>query len=180
MRVCWEQSRKVCLVPYKRVCWVPCKRAGLEQSRKVCWEQCMKVFLVPYKCSLEVPGTVEQLVEDFRMLASVCKLASEWLACTRAWLVPEVCRRGPGRSSGPGPALEAAGRCELEDVQRRLCVEPPEVRCMKALALACKRVPGWEVERCRSAWEEACSSAWVCTQAWEERMWALEERRRAS
>ena len=73
--------------------------------------------------------------------------------------MPEVCRRGPGRSSGPGPALEAAGRCELEDVQRRLCVEPPEVRCMKALALACKRVPGWEVERCRSAWEEVCSSA---------------------
>ena len=30
---------------------------------------------------------------------------------------------------------------------------------MKALALACKRVPGWEVERCRSAWEEVCSSA---------------------
>ena len=80
MRVCWEQSRKVCLVPCKMVCWVPCKRAGLEQSRKVCWEQCTKVFLVPYKCSLEVPGTVEQLVEDFRMLASVCKLASEWLA----------------------------------------------------------------------------------------------------
>ena len=83
------------------------------------------------------------------LVLGLCMAASSEVVCRLA-LVPQW---------QAGCGLEAAGRCELEDVQRRLCVEPPEVRCMKALALACKRVPGWEVERCRSAWEEVCSSA---------------------
>ena len=72
----------------------------------------------------------------------------------------EAGRRGPERAGTPGPTLEAAGRCGLEDVQHRLCGEPPGEDYMKAWeALACKLVPWLEEEHCKSALEAVCSLA---------------------